>query len=151
VPTATKVAILGDDKKFAPLARRAFDMLFDMYSEKDDTWSKVSCGYFCKGCINSNDGPSGTIVTNVFSGYNKAKDDKLLRDEFFAVYEDYARKNDQTVYNNLGTFNFRNDLKKWSEFGEAGSIKREEMPRYFLSTQQEHFESLMNILDNSPD
>lgn len=62
-----------------------------------------------------------------------------------------ARERPQTVRENLKNFNIRQDLRKWSEIGEAATAKKEEMPRYFLSTAQEHFDSLMSLLDNSAD
>lgn len=47
LPENTAVAItLADQDGFTPLAKRVFDMLFDMYAERDGTWSKMSCGNF---------------------------------------------------------------------------------------------------------
>lgn len=50
---------------------------------------------------------------------------------------------------NLRNFNVRPDLKKWSEVGDETLIKKEALPRYFLSTETAMFEQLMNLLDTA--
>jgi hypothetical protein len=53
------------------------------------------------------------------------------------------------VRDNLRNFNVRADLKKWSEVGDAKLAQKEDLPRYFLSTDHELFEKLMKLLDGS--
>lgn len=43
----------------------------------------------------------------------------------------------------------RPDLKKWSEVGEQNAPKKDELPRYFLSTQNEIFDEFMKIIDTA--
>ena len=49
--SASTQADLANEEGFTPLAKRAFDMLFDMYAEDDGTWSKWSTHYFIMGCV----------------------------------------------------------------------------------------------------
>jgi hypothetical protein len=153
LPENTAVAItLADQDGFTPLAKRAFDMLFDMYAERDGTWSKTSCGNFIQGCVGErSSGPDDSRVRDVFDQWDKDQDGKLQREEFFGFYMKAARERPQTVRENLKNFNIRQDLRKWAEIGEAATAKKEEMPRYFLSTAQEHFDNLLSLLDTSAD
>jgi hypothetical protein len=123
-----------------------------MYAERDGTWSKTSCGNFIQGCVGErSSGPDDSRVRDVFDQWDKDQDGKLQREEFFGFYMKAARERPQSVSENLKIFNIRQDLRKWAEIGEAATAKKEEMPRYFLSTAQEHFDNLLSLLDTSAD
>lgn len=123
-------------------------MLFDMYAEEDNTWSKWSTHYFIMGCVGErSQGPEDSRVRELFAEYDKDQDGKLQREDFFAFYIKASRERPATVRENLKNFNIRQDLRKWSEVAETTTVKKEDMPRYFLSTQQEHFDNLLSLLD----
>jgi hypothetical protein len=71
-------ADLATTEGFTPLAKRAFDMLFDMYAEDDNTWSKWSTHYFIMGCVGErSQGPEDSRVRELFAEYDKDQDGKL--------------------------------------------------------------------------
>lgn len=54
-----------------------------------------------------------------------------------------------TVRENLKAFDVRGDLKKWSEIEQEATLGVEEMPRYFISKDQEMFDLLLELLDGA--
>lgn len=89
-------------------------------------------------------------VEGLFEQYDTDRDGKLQMTDFFAFYATAARDRKGVVMDNLKNFNVRPDLKRWSDVASKEAAKKEELPRYILSTHQEHFERLMAQLD-APD
>ena len=53
------------------------------------------------------------------------------------------------VYENLVNHNVREDLMRMSEIQQAASFDESEMPRFTLSSHQEQFDHLFNLLDKN--
>ena len=54
----------------------------------------------------------------------------------------------RAVRENLKAFNVRPDLKKLSEVEDEASVPVAELPRYFMSRDQGHFDQLMSLIDD---
>ena len=90
-------------------------------------------------------------IKGIFSNYAK-KDptgETLEREEFLKFYYMAAKDKIKSVHENLENQFIRKDLKKYSEIFEETALKKEEMPRYMMSAQQEQFSKLMDLLNRN--
>lgn len=141
-------ALIDSRGELTAAARRVFCHWFEMFREADGCWSKESAGYFVQGCCGEPPGPADNRVTTLFAQYDKDGDGKILLEEFLTFYATASRGDKPAVVrDNLKAFNVRPDLVKWSDLGEQESTAVGDLPRHFMSRNQDHFDQLMSLLD----
>lgn len=144
VPNA---ALIGSDGELTPAARRVFGGWYDMFCIKGE-FTKESAAHFIEGCCGDLPAPTDTRIAGLFQTYDKDGDGVIQRDEFLLFYKNCSRSEKATtVRENLKAFDVRADLKKWSEVEQEATLAIEEMPRYFISKDQETFDLLLELLD----
>lgn len=84
----------------------------------------------------------------MFQTYDGDGDGKIQREEFLSFYKTCSRgEKAGTVRENLKAFNVRPDLKKLCEVPDEGAPKAEDLPRYFMPSDQDNFGVLMDMLE----
>lgn len=106
-----------------------------------------TCALFIKGCTGEHPSLSDDRITKMFEAYDKNSDGFIERSEFLTFYELACRSKGDTVRENLRHHNIRPDLKKLSEIKDVESFEAQDMPRYKISKNQDHFNLLMGLLD----
>jgi hypothetical protein len=109
--------------------------------------SRETCALFIKGCTGEQPGPNDDRVNNLFKNYDPNNDGKIEREDFMMFYESASKNKPDTVRDNMRAHNIRPDLKKLSEVEEVSSYSKDDMPRYKISKNQQHFDLLISILD----
>lgn len=124
-------------REFTPKALKIFNDWFDFYKDPNcdiEAITPESAVRFIKGVTNERVSPTENRITGLFTAYNKAKDNKMTREEFLTFYLEAARDRPSRVYENLKTAFIRCDLKKMSEVTEDLAFKTEQMPRHTMSS-----------------
>jgi len=85
----------------------------------------------------------------LFKIYDKEKTGKMSKDMFMDFFLKACTDRLERVLENLKCHNIRPDMKKIYEVSEECEFTREQMPRYTMSANQRHFDTLMDVLDKN--
>jgi len=129
----------------------AFKEIFDSYSE-NGKMNKQECAKFATRATGSTHmiPITDNKVTSMFLMYDPNKDDYIEFEGFLKFFKDALDKNKSSVvWDNLSCFNYRNDLKKIMEPIDDYNSNKEIMPRYVIAKNQEYFEEIFSLQDES--
>lgn len=144
VPTA---ALTGPTGELTPAAKRVFEAWYDMFCI-DGQFTKQSAAHFIEGCCGDLPAPTDTRIAGLFQTYDREGDGVIRKAAFLSFYTSCSRSEKATtVRENLKAFDVRPDLLRWSEVEEEATPDAGEMPRHFISKDNETFELLMQLLD----
>jgi hypothetical protein len=114
----------------------------------DGQFTKQSAAQFIEGCCGDLPAPTDTRIAGLFQTYDREGDGVIRRAAFLSFYTSCSRSEKATtVRENLKAFDVRPDLLRWSEVEEETTPDADEMPRHFISKDNETFELLMQLLD----
>ena len=131
-------------------AVKAFSEIFETFST-NGFMSKEQSTQFIYVAIDSNETilVDDSRVKGLFDAYDFDKDNKIDLRGFLKFYRDsiIEQKKANTVWENLRCFNYRNDLKKLNEPLDDYNSDISTMPRYFLSKNNEYFNTIFELQD----
>ena len=136
------------DKQFTPKAKQVFAEIFDMFKQPNNLMSKEGCTGFTKVVLGLTDiSIDNPHVTDLFNRYDYDKDGFVTLEDFSQFFIDaiVLENKATTVWDNIKSFGYRNDLNKLNEPLD-NSIKDDDyelMPRYVLGNNQEWFNVLL--------
>jgi len=115
--------------------------------------TKASATKFILGVTNEPAKEDDKRIASIFSQYAKKDEtqDTLDRDEFLLFYYTAANTKIASVHENLENMFIRTDLKKYSEVTEETSYLKEQMPRLTISSNQDQFNKLIELLNRNDD
>lgn len=143
--------LLDQEGDLIPEARRIFSEWYHFFLTEDGKFTNESTAYFIQGCCGDLPSPHDNRIQSLFANYDSNKDGNLEEEEFIRFYHNCSTSDKVgTVRENLRAFNVRHDLKKWKDIKSHNSLPASELPRYFLSKQDDMFNVLFELL-NSPD
>lgn len=140
--------LIGPDGELTPAARRIFSEWYDMFCDSEGAFTKESAAHFIQAACGDLPAANDSRIAGLFQAYDTDGDGKLQREEWLTFYRTSSRgEKASTVRENLAAFNVRPDLKKLSEVEDEATASPEELPRYFMPRNQQHFDLLMSLLD----
>lgn len=107
-----------------------------------------TCALFIKGCTGEHPPATDDRIMNLFKTYDTNSDGFIERADFLVFYEKASQGRAETVRENLKHHCVRADLKKLSEVKDEESFEAQDMPRFKISKNVEHFNTLMALLDH---
>ena len=111
-----QAAILGADGQLTPAARRIFSGWYDMYSNADGRFTRESAAHFILGCCGDRPAPNDQRICGLIPAQEGEKEPSITKEAFLDFYKACSRsEKSRAVRENLGAFNVRPDLKKWSD------------------------------------
>ena len=144
-PPIPQANLLMADGSLNPAARKIFVEWFEIFSE-NGKMSPDNCAAFINSC--TSDGCSGEDkrVKGVFANHDSDRDGFMSQEDFVDFYYTACKNRPNVVWSNLASHHYRNDLKKPSEIEEE-KIDIKNLPRYFLTMNQEYFKLIFSLLD----
>ena len=119
--------VLDANNDLTPRALFIFNEWFDTFKDHELTEPEAitprSAVAFIKGVTHEVVAMDDNRIEGLFKAYNKAKDGKMLREEFLTFYRTAANDKLKNVYDNLRARLVREDLKKMSEVEEEAVFK----------------------------
>ena len=144
-PPIPQANLLNPDGSFNPAAKKIFVEWFEMFSE-NGKMSPDNCGAFIHSCTNDNCKGDDKRVKEVFAVNDTDRDGFLTLENFLDFYHAACKARPHVVWTNLAAHHIRNDLKKPSEIEEE-KVDVKNLPRYYLTTNQEYFKLIFSLLD----
>jgi len=120
------------------------------HAAQEGQFSKESAAWLIQCCCGDLPNLNDNRIQSLFNNFDGNKDGVLDKEEFLRFYQNCCRgEKATTVRENLKAFNVRPDLKKWSEIEEDSGYAPSELPRLFLSQQDDLFTVLFELLQDS--
>ncbi|CAD8119650.1 unnamed protein product [Paramecium sonneborni] len=138
---------LLDGDNLSEQAKVAFTEIFNEFST-DGKMTKEDCTRFVTGCTGNPCSIEDANIQRTFEQYDKDKDSILTLQDFFDFYTDSARSKKSTVWLNLQTLHYRNDLIRGDKV-PLPQINAQELPRGQIVQNQEYLDLLFELLQNS--
>ncbi|CAD8179644.1 unnamed protein product [Paramecium octaurelia] len=128
-------------------AKVVFTEIFSDYST-DGKMTKEDCTRFVTGCTGNPCSIDDANIQRTFEQYDKDKDQILTLSDFFEFYTDSARTKKSTVWLNLQTLHYRNDLIRGDRV-PLPQINPQQLPRGQIVQNQEYLDLLFEFLSSS--
>lgn len=104
-----ELPLLDENQMLTQRAKEVFNEIFNEYSH-EGKMTKEDCTRFVTGCTGNHCTVEDQNIQRTFEQYDKDKDNILTLQDFLDFYTDSARTKKQTVWLNLQTLHYRNDL-----------------------------------------
>lgn len=143
-----KVPLVNEENQLTPAAKYAFGSIFNKFATNGKMTREEGAAFIMgttgeKG-VTADDGR----ITMLFSTEHKDSNGLLLEDGFNEFYRKcVVEGREDTVWENIHTHGFRNDLKKLNEVVEK-KVDPSSLPRYLLSKNPKSFDLLFSIMGN---
>jgi ubiquitin carboxyl-terminal hydrolase 34 len=138
------------DGKTSDKAMKAFSEIFENFST-DGRMNREECARFATVAVDSVEQLSvdDPRIRSLFDTYDSDKKGFLVVTDLQQFFRDSieAYKKITVVWDNLKAFNYRNDLKKLNEPLDEYNNDINIMPRFILSKNQDHFETIFGLQD----
>ncbi|CAD8116913.1 unnamed protein product [Paramecium sonneborni] len=141
-----EVNLLDGDELSEP-AKQVFGEIFSEYST-DGKMSKEDCTRFVTGCTGNPCSIDDANIQRTFEQYDKDKDSILTLNDFLDFYTDSARTKRTTVWLNLQTLHYRNDLIRGDRV-PLPYVNAQLLPRGQIVQSQRYLDLLFELLQNS--
>ncbi|CAD8206139.1 unnamed protein product [Paramecium octaurelia] len=138
---------LLDGENLSEQAKVVFAEIFSEYST-DGKMTKEDCTRFVTGCTGNPCSIDDANIQRTFEQYDRDKDQNLTLQDFYDFYTDSARTKRSTVWLNLQTLHYRNDLIRGDRV-PLPEINAQLLPRGQIVQNQEYLELLFEFLLNS--
>jgi len=133
---------------FTPKARAIFEEWWEVYKEEGtEDFTPNSAVRFIKGCTHEDVGPEDSRIEGLFKIYDREKTGKMTKDHFMEFFRSACADKLERVLENLKCHNIRADMQKIYKVKEESELSKEHMPRFTMSANQAHFDTLMDVLD----
>ena len=120
---------MTENRQFTARGVEIFKWMYDLYSGDEGYMTHQSTTSFIRGCTGEVCTAADNRITGLFKGHNKAKDDKLLEEEFLNFFLQAANDRPGRVFDNLRLHNIGNDLVRLRDRVESNPLSRFDMPR----------------------
>lgn len=135
--------LLFSDQTLTPEADRLFTEVFEMFTNEEGYMTRKTCTEFLQYCTNQVTDINDTRIKRLFDGYDTDKDDLVTCSDFKEFYKDSILKKESTVWANIRSWNYKQDLRK-------GHNRPPRSPktllRYLLPQKRQYFEYFLNLL-----
>ncbi|CAD8084108.1 unnamed protein product [Paramecium sonneborni] len=138
---------LLDGEDLSEPAKQVFGEIFSEYST-DGKMSKEDCTRFVTGCTGNPCSIDDANIQRTFEQYDKDKDSILTLNDFLDFYTDSARTKRSTVWLNLQTLHYRNDLIRGDRV-PLPQVNAQQLPRGQIVQNQRYLDLLFELLQNS--
>jgi hypothetical protein len=126
-------------RQFTPRGEELFKWMHWLYSSEEGVMTPETTTHFIRGCTGEICGASDNRITGLFKAHNKAKDDRLLQDEFVNFFLAAALEKPGRVFDNLRLHNIGNDLVRYRDRIDVNPLGKFDMPRQSMSTRDDVF------------
>ncbi|CAD8206268.1 unnamed protein product [Paramecium pentaurelia] len=146
VKDAPEVQLLDGDN-LSEQVKVVFAEIFSEYST-DGKMTKEDCTRFVTGCTGNPCSIEDANIQRTFEQYDRDKDQILTLQDFYDFYTDSIRTKKSTVWLNLQTLHYRNDLVRGDRV-PLPEINAQQLPRGQIVQNQEYLDLLFDLLLNS--
>jgi ubiquitin carboxyl-terminal hydrolase 34 len=140
-----RIALLDDNEKLIPQARRIFSSWFNKFADKGDKMSPAGCAAFTSSCTGDTCQGTDKSIQDLFNIYDDDRDGFLTRENFLSFYERSCQNKLITVWSNLNSHFYRGDLRRYDDGEEPADI--ETLPGFIIMQNQENYELLFSALN----
>lgn len=156
VITARKISLEDDvpvgvfvdaNRQFTPQALAIFEEWWEVYKEEDtEDFTPLSAVRFIKGCTHEDVGPDDSRIEGLFKIYDKDKSGKMTKANFMDFFLKACADRLERVLENLKCHHIRPDMQKIYKVKQESEFNKKQMPRFTMSANQKHFDTLMGVL-----
>ena len=136
---------------FVPAAQKIFEEWWNVYSDGNGKFTPETGVRFIKGCTHEDQPKDDSRIVGLLNMFNREQEGFLTKEHFMDFFLNASFDKPERVFENLSAHHIRNDLQWIHRIKEENEFTKEQMPRYTLSENQEHFDLLMNILEKNKD
>ena len=123
-----KANLLDSDNKLTPRAEKIITSWFKKYADKGEFMSPEGCAAFTNSCTGDPCKPGDRRMQEFFLNNDSDHDGLLTLEDFLKFYTNSSIFKPHTVWNNLNSHHYRQDLKRFDDSDDDENFDSEILP-----------------------
>lgn len=138
-PPMLQANLTDQDGQLTAKAKTIFSQWFFRFCDNNGLMSHEACADFTNSCTGDSCKPHNRRIELIFAEFDSNGDGYLTLEDFLEFYKNACLTRLYVVWNNLQSYNYRNDLQCYLDLEEEKEVDMTTIPSYQLSQNEEQF------------